>query len=165
MSVWMSEESLLQWLEASALSTYIRQSVWLYPSVEIVHIAGFAVLVGSALLFDLRLLGLARKIPVTESIRHFLFWARAGFLLALLSGGILFMVSAESLASNAAFRIKMLLILLAGLNAAFFHFHTRKTVDSWDVNTPPPAKARAAGIVSILLWISVIACGRLIAYT
>ena len=160
----MSDQSLLQWLESSALSTLFRQSALLYPSVEIIHIAGFAVLVGSAVLFDLRLLGLARKIPVTDSIRHFLFWARVGFLLALLSGGILFMVNAVSLASNAAFRVKLVLILFAGLNAAIFHFHTRRTVDSWDVNTPPPAKARAAGIVSILLWISVIACGRLIAY-
>jgi hypothetical protein len=155
---------LLRWLESSDLALFFRNSLWLYPAVEIVHIIGFAVLVGAAFLFDLRLLGLARKLPVTECIRHFIFWARVSFLAVLPSGFILFTVDASGMAENPAFRIKMVLIVFAGINAAFFHRYTLKSVDMWNINKSPPPPARIAGVLSILLWFSVIACGRIIAY-
>ncbi len=156
---------VLHWLENSEVALFIRQSTWLYPAVEIIHIIGFTVLVGAAFLFDLRLLGLARKIPVRESVKHFIFWARIGFLVVLPSGLILFMVDAVSIAYNPVFRIKLILIFFACLNAFIFHTFTVNTVDKWNFNKMPPVKARIAGILSILLWFSVIACGRLIAYT
>jgi hypothetical protein len=155
---------VLEWLEGSGLSLFIRQSAWLYPAIEIVHIAGFAVLVGSAFLFDLRLLGLARKLPVTECIRHMIFWARMSLIAVLPSGIILFMVDAVSMAANPAFLIKLILIALAGMNATVFHLITVKSVDHWNVLENPPVEAKIAGILSILLWIGVISGGRMIAY-
>lgn len=154
----------LQWLENTEAALFVRQSAWLYPAVEITHIIGFAVLVGSAFLFDLRLLGLARKLPVKESVHHFILWARISFAVVLPSGLTLFMVDATSIGMNTAFRVKLILILLAGFNAAVFHFFTLRTVDDWNINKMPPVAARIAGILSILLWFSVITCGRLIAY-
>lgn len=154
----------LQWIESTELALYFRHSIWLYPAVEIIHIIGFAVLVGSAFLFDLRLLGLARKLPITLCISHFIRWARISFAVVLPSGIILFMVDATTIGLNTAFRLKLFLILLAGLNAALFHFFTLKTIDEWNVDRIPPLKAKLAGITSILLWFSVIAAGRLIAY-
>lgn len=154
----------LYWIENTEVALFVRQSIWLYPAVEIIHIISFAVLVGSAFLFDLRLLGLARKLPVKESVRHFIRWARISFAVALPSGFILFMVDATSIGVNTAFRVKLMLILLAGLNAAVFHLFTLKTVDNWNINKRPPVAARISGILSILLWFSVITCGRLIAY-
>lgn len=157
-------QGILHWIEQSGLAVFFRQSIWLYPAVEIVHIIGFAILVGSAVLFDLRLLGMARKLPVTESISHLIFWARISFLAVLPSGLILFMVEASGMAMNPAFRIKLVLILFAGLNAAVFHRFTVKSVEDWNIDKMPPLLARIAGVISILLWFSVIACGRLIAY-
>ena len=157
-------QGILHWIEQSAPAVFFRQSLWLYPAVEIVHIIGFAILVGSAVLFDLRLLGMARKLPVTESIAHLIFWARISFLAVLPSGFILFMVEASSMAINPAFRLKLILIVLAGLNAAVFHRFTLKSIEEWNIDKMPPVSARIAGVISILLWFSVIACGRLIAY-
>lgn len=160
-----SSSGFLHWLENSEAALFFRQSIWLYPAVEIIHIIGFVVLVGAAFLFDLRLLGMARKLPVKESIKHFILWARIGFLVVLPSGLILFMVNAVSIAINPAFRIKLVLIFLAGLNAFIFHKFTVNTVGNWNINKMPPVRARIAGILSILLWFSVITCGSLIAYT
>lgn len=156
--------TLLHWLESSAVATFFRQSLWMYPVVEIVHITSFSILVGAAVLFDLRLLGFSRKLPVADCLRYFAVWARASFLLILPSGFILFMVDATSMASNSAFLLKMVLIGLALLNAWVFHRYTFKSANSWDVDVHPPLKAKLAGFISILLWVSVISCGRLIAY-
>jgi len=157
-------ETLLGWLESSSFALFFRQSAWLYPAVEIVHIGGFAILVGAAVLYDLRLLGFSRSLSVRDVTRHLTVWARLSLLAVIPSGLILFIVDASSLASNSAFQIKLLLILAAGINAALFHRYTLKSVDSWNQDTTPPPAARIAGITSILLWFSVIACGRLIAY-
>lgn len=157
-------ETFLTSLENSSVALFFRQSAWLYPSVEIVHIAGFAVLVGAAVMYDLRLLGFSRRLSVHDATRHLTLWARLSLIAVVPSGLILFIVDASSLASNSAFQIKLLLIVAAGINAAFFHRFTLKSVDSWNQDTTPPPAARIAGITSILLWLSVIACGRLIAY-
>lgn len=154
----------LHWIENAEVALFVRQSIWLYPAVEIIHIISFSVLVGSAFLFDLRLLGLARKLPVKESVHHFIRWARISFAVVLPSGFILFMVDATSIGVNTAFRVKLVLILLAGLNAAVFHLFTIKTVDNWNINKRPPVAAKISGMLSILIWFSVITCGRLIAY-
>jgi hypothetical protein len=156
--------TLFEWLEASSLAVYFRQSLWLYPIVEIVHIAGFAVLVGAAVLFDLRLLGLSGKLPVTDCIDHLIFWARISFLAVLPSGLILFIVDAVSMISNPAFQIKLVLIGFAILNAMIFHHFTIKSVHRWNVGRLTPPAAKLAGVISMLLWFGVIACGRLIAY-
>lgn len=157
-------ESIFQWLEGSSLAIILRQSHWVYPAVEIIHIAGFALLVGAAILFDLRLLGLSRKLPVKASIGHLIYWARISLIAVIPSGLLLFIVEATSLASNSAFQIKLILIAAAGLNATIFHRFTLKTVDEWNIQAPAPPAARIAGLLSILLWLGVIACGRLIAY-
>jgi len=157
-------ESIFQWLESSSLAIFIRQSHWLYPAVEIIHIAGFALLVGAAVLFDLRLLGLSRKLPVKDCIGHLIFWARISLIAVIPSGLLLFIVEATSLASNSAFQIKLILIAAAGLNAAIFHRFTLRSVDEWNTQAPAPPAARIAGLLSILFWFGVITCGRLIAY-
>lgn len=160
-----NNSGFLYWIESTETALFFRQSVWLYPAVEIIHIIGFAVLVGSAFLFDLRLLGLARNLPVKECIRHFIRWARFSFLAVLPSGFILFMVDATNIGMNTVFRIKLFLIVLAILNATIFHMFTAKSINEWNIKNMPPAAAKIAGIISILLWFSVISCGRLIAYT
>lgn len=151
-------------IEASGLGQAMRQWLWLYPSVEIVHVTGIALLFGSIAVLDLRLLGLSRSVPVKKLAGHVLPWTAASFLLIVPSGMMMFVAHATDFLSNPVFPIKMGLILAAGINAAVFHTTVFKTVAGWDLDALPPAAARAAGALSLLVWISVIACGRLLAY-
>src|SRR5262245_8476414 len=155
-------------LEASGLGVAMRQWLWLYPSVETVHIVGIGLLFGSIAVLDLRLLGLSRHIPVRTLAKHVLPWTAASFLLIIPSGLLMFTAHATEFIDSGVFVLKMSLIMLAGLNAALFHTLTFRTADVWDSEETrklgPPPSARAAGAISLLLWISVIACGRLLAY-
>jgi hypothetical protein len=160
----MEETDVFQWLESSQLAVYIRHSHLLYPVIEIVHILGFIFLAGSAFLFDFRLLGFSRSVPVTTLAGHLLPWARCSLLVVVPSGFVLFMTQATSLADNRIFWLKLLLIALAISNAAYFHRFTFRQVRVWDQGQPTPPSARAAGVISILLWTAVISCGRFLAY-
>jgi hypothetical protein len=152
------------WLEATAPAMAMRQSLWLYPIVEILHIIGFVVLVGSAAMFDLRLLGFSRQLPVTGMERHLLPWARASVLLILPTGGLMFIAHATEFAGNPAFRLKLLFFVLAALNAGLFHLRPFRQVAGWDHGSRAPLAARFAAALSLTLWTGVIACGRLLAY-
>lgn len=154
----------LVWLEGTSVAAAMRQWLWLYPVVEIVHILGFVVLVGAAALFDLRLLGLARQLPVTALARYHLRWARSALFLIVPSGLLMFVAHATEMATNPAFQTKLALIVLAGLNAAAFHRGVFRTVGSWDRDITTPGSARVAALLSLVLWTGVIACGRLLAY-
>jgi len=154
----------LAWLETTGAATAMRQSLWLYPIVEILHILGFVVLVGSAAMFDLRLLGLSRQLPVTGMERHLLPWARRSLFVIVPTGGLMFIAHAMEFADNPAFRLKLLLLLAAGLNAAVFHLRPFRQVAAWDHGARAPLAARCAAALSLVLWTGVIACGRLLAY-
>jgi hypothetical protein len=154
----------LVWLETTALAQAMRQWLWLYPTVEIVHIGGIVLLVGAAAMFDLRLLGLSRRLPVADMARHLLPWARLGLGVMALSGTTMFAAHATEFATNPAFRLKLGLITLACLNAAVFHRWPFRAVSAWNVDANPPLAARCAAVLSLALWTGVIACGRLLAY-
>jgi hypothetical protein len=156
--------SWLTWLEMTALGQAMRQWLWLYPIVEIVHIAGFVMLVGGAAMFDLRLLGLSRRLPVAAMARHLLPWSRLGLAVVGPSGLMMFVAHATEMAASPVFRLKLLLIAAAGLNAAVFHRWSFKSVDAWNHNAVTPAPARVSAAVSLILWTGVISCGRLLAY-
>ena len=155
-------------IEASSLGVAMRQWLWLYPSVEIVHITGIALLFGSIAVLDLRLLGVSKELSVKKLAGHVLPWTAASFVLIVPSGLMMFTAHASDFIQSGVFVLKMGLILAAGLNAALFHTITFRTADVWDADEmrklPPPPSARLAGALSLALWISVIACGRLLAY-
>ena len=151
-------------IEASALGQAMRQWLWLYPAVETVHIVGIAILVGSIAVLDLRLLGFSRAIPVRRLAAHVLPWSIGSFVLILPTGMALFVAHASELIGKPVFALKICLIMAAGINAAVFHAGVFRSAGQWDVDTAPPPMARAAAALSLLLWFSVIACGRLLAY-
>lgn len=155
---------LLAWLDSTALAVAMRSSTWMYPIVEIVHIVGFSVLVGSVAMFDLRVLGFARSVPVKELGRLLLPWALASLLLIVPAGLMMFSAHPQELMANKAFQLKLLLIGLAGINAAGFHAGAYRSAKAWNTQAKAPAPARAHAIVSLTLWIAVISCGRLLAY-
>src|SRR6185295_7126821 len=97
------------------------QWLWLYPIVEIVHVTGIALLVGSIAMLDLRVLGLSRTLPLDRLARHILPWSLTGFVIIVLSGSMMFSAHATEFWGNPAFAVKMTLIALAGLNALWFH--------------------------------------------
>ena len=150
------------WLAASAPALAMRADVWLYPTVEIVHIAGFTVLVGAVAMFDLRVLGFGRELPVRLLARHLLPWSVGSMLLVLPSGLMLFAAEAPDLAANRVFLLKLGLIVVAGLNALAFHAGPWRSAERWQ--GPGPPRARLHALLSLLLWLAVIACGRLLAY-
>ena len=155
-------------IEASALGRAMREWLWLYPSVEIVHIAGIALLFGSIAVLDLRLLGLSRSISVRRLARHVLPVSAGSFALIVPSGLAMFTAHASEFVQSGVFVLKMCLIMAAGLNAALFHALVYRTADVWDTeemrNLPPPPSARVSAALSLALWLGVIACGRLLAY-
>lgn len=157
--------TLLEALEGSGLAQAVTGGLWTYPVIEIAHICGLAVLIGAAAMFDLRLLGFSSGWSVAQAARHLLPWVWLGFGIVVLSGFLLFAANATQLAAeNPAFRLKMVLIGLAGLNAFAFHMGPFSVVEEWDLGTNTPMAAKVAAVVSLGLWISIVACGRLIAY-
>ena len=156
--------ALLETLEHSSLAGAMKHSLWLYPIVEIVHIAGLAILVGAVVLFDLRLLGFSRTVSIRSLERHLLPWAWVALLLIVPSGVAMLSAHATDFAGNPAFRVKLLLIAFAAVNALTFHNGVFRSVSTWDQHQPTPLAAKAAALLSLAIWLGVITCGRLIAY-
>jgi hypothetical protein len=152
----MTVDGALAFLESTAFADAIRRSIWAYPALETIHIAGFGVLIGSLLVFELRLFGLGRVIQAVPLARLALGTSVIAFAVAATSGFLLFISGATELAAHPAFRVKLVLILIAGVNAIVFH--ARGGVRRQDV------AARAQAAASIVLWVSVLTSGRLIAY-
>lgn len=155
------QTDVFEWLEASQLAVFIRQSPLLFPIIEIVHIFGFVFLVGSAFIFDMRLLDLSRRLAVKDVAGYVLPWSRRSMLLVVPSGLLLFISQATALSTNTIFGYKLILIAAAIVNAAIFH---RYTLARCEQAASTPLAAKAAAVISLLLWTSVITCGRLIAY-
>lgn len=142
----------------------MREWLWLYPAIEIVHITGFVILVGSVAMFDLRVLGLSKQISVRALARHLLPWSLAALILIVPSGLLMFSAHASDFLGNRAFQLKMALLLAAALNAAMFHTGPYASVKSWDTNARAPLLARLSVAASLLIWVAIISCGRLLAY-
>ena len=157
-------DDFLAALEETPLSTTIKESIWLYPAAELVHILGFVLLVGCAFAFDLRLLGLSRSISIRALARHLLPWAQVGLALIIPTGITMFLTEPTMMAANPAFRVKLVLVTLGLLNALSFRWPFR-TVSHWDTATPAPLFVRLNALLSLLIWLATITAGRLIAYT
>lgn len=136
--------------------TFLRESAWVYPILEIIHIIGIALLLGNLIVFEARVLGAGKTLDLTALARLALPLAVLGFLLAAMSGLTMFATQALELLGNPAFKWKMLLLAIAGGNTAWFH--ARGSLKRNDTI------ARVQVIASVFVWIAVLSCGRLIAY-
>jgi len=153
------------WLEATPMGTSIRESQWLFPAIETVHLIGISMLVGSTSILDLRLLGVSlKKTPIATLTAMVLPWAWIGFTTQLVTGFLLFSAEATQVYTDWVFRIKMLLIAAAGINALAFHLTTNRRATQWENNLVMPMGAKIAGLSSILLWCGVVFAGRWIAF-
>ena len=152
-------------IEALPLARMMRESLWAYPVVETIHIVGFAILVGSVVMFDLRVLGLSKNLSVRALSRHLLPWSLAALVLIVPTGFLMFTAHATDFLGNRTFQLKMALLMAAGINAVVFRTGPYQSVAHWDVGTRAPLAAQASVAASIVLWIAIISCGRLLAYT
>ena len=154
-----------KWLQETSWAAAIRDSLWLFPIIETVHIFGIVALVGSTSILDLRLMGLTfRDDPVSKLAKRFLPWTWFGFVVQVSTGFLMFASEAAKMYGNWAFIMKMILIGIAGVNAFIFHSLAYQSVDKWDKDPIAPVSARIAGTLSILLWFGIVALGRWIAY-
>ncbi|KQT93526.1 hypothetical protein ASG49_00460 [Marmoricola sp. Leaf446] len=157
---------LLSWLEDGWLAEAVRGTPYMYPMLESIHIIGIALLIGPAAAFDLRLLGVARQwLPVTAAANYLLPLSRVGFVVAAVTGVLLFMPGASLIVDRGSAPWKLGLILVGGLNIVVFHRRTYRSVAQWDTDRPSPHSARVAAVVSLLSWSGVTVAGRLLAYT
>ena len=158
--------TILKWLESTPLSIFILESEWAFPTIESIHVIAIALVVGTISIVDLRLLGLAStKRGFTELSHEVLPWTWLAFAVAVIAGLLLFISHATEYFGNTAFRIKLLLILLAGLNMMYFHLFTCRKVSEWDRSVAVPPAGRIAGGISLLCWIAVIGFGRWIGFS
>ncbi len=155
-----------KWLEGLGYSSAIRDADWLFPTIETVHVLALTLVVGSIARVDLRLLGItSRQRPVTHVIAEVLPLTWVAFGLAAFSGFLLFSSAAVKYSSDGPFRFKLVLLALAGVNMILFHGVTYRQVSKWDAVARPPAAARVAGAISLLLWIGIVFCGRWVGFT
>src|SRR4029079_5593352 len=159
----MSLFDICQVLEQTTISTIVRESA--FPYVEGAHVLGLSLSVGTVLWFDLRLLGAAmRTRPVSEVFQDLKPWMFAGFGIMFVTGALLFTAHATKAYASGYFRAKLSLLILAGINTAIYHLTVDRRESEWGKSPVPPLQARVAGLLSLLLWFSVIAVGRLFAY-
>lgn len=157
--------SFLEWLGSTPWSVRLLESYYVWPWIESTHVLTLALFVGTAMMMDLRLIGVGfRGVPASAFIERLLPWTRLGFAVMIVTGLLLFYSAPIRYYYNLFFRIKLVLLVIAGLNVAFFHFRTRKGLDEWDLLASPPRAVRMAGLVSLLVWSGIVVSGRLIAY-
>lgn len=157
--------SFLEWLGSTPWSVRLLESFWVWPLLESTHVLSIALFVGSAMMMDLRLMGVTfGGVRASDFTSRLLPWTRGGFVVMVVTGLLVFYSNPVRYYHNIFFRFKMLLMVLAGLNIWFFHSRTHKKVAEWDLATSPPRAARLAGVVSFAAWTLIVISGRLIAY-
>ncbi len=158
-------EALWLFLYETSYAEMVRYSMWGYPIFETLHLIGVALLFGSIVLTDLRMLGLGKHLSATELAgRYLLRLTWVGFALVAFSGFSLFVAYAEDNVQNPFFVLKMVLIAVAGINALFFHVRVYSGVAGWNLNGAAPLAGKISTALSMTLWTLTIAAGRLIAY-
>ena len=143
----------------------MAESVWAFPIVESIHVLALCLFLGMATILDFRLLGLVmRDLPVSEVVTRLLPWTAAGFAVMVISGVLTFLNAPVRYYENIFFRIKLVALLLAGLNVWVFHSGIWLRVSDWDLDAVAPFRARLAGVLSLVLWACIVVAGRMIAY-
>jgi len=155
----------LEWLEGLAWTTAIRESAWGYPIIETAHVASIVAFAGLVFMMDLRLVGVAfMHTPLRQIQRRLFPWQMAGLVPSTATGLLLCCIDPVRYYGNVFFRVKLVLLALAGLNALAFHLTIYRKAGRWDEDPQLTATARLAGAVSLLLWSGTIVSGRLTAF-
>jgi hypothetical protein len=151
------------WLNETPISVSIREGYYWFPIIETVHVLGLGFSAGIVMWLDLRLLGLAmRQRPVTDVIAQIEPWAIGGFIVMFISGFLLLLAEPLKCYTTLAFRIKAIMLVLAGLNVLYFHRGIARDRSRW--NQAIPWQAKTVGLFSLFLWLGIVIAGRWTAY-
>jgi Family of unknown function (DUF6644) len=162
----MPIDAFLKSVEGTNFATTIRDSIWMFPIIESIHVISFTIVVGTIAIIDLRLLGLASMKRSFQKISSdILKWTWAAFILTVATGLMMFSTNARIYYHNPFFRAKMILLVFAGLNMAIFEFTAGRTIHTWDESPTVPRIGKAVAVVSLALWVSIIFMGRIIGFT
>jgi hypothetical protein len=161
----MSILEICQWLQGMGWATAIRESILMFPVLEGSHLLGIAVMLAPTFLLDIRLLGWGWKGDSVGKIAYtFLPVTFFGAGLMVVTGTLLFCSEAVKCYNSTYFRIKVIALIVAGLNPLIFHTTIWRRLTQWENLTTPPSRARLAGGLSLFFWIVVVAAGRYTAY-
>jgi hypothetical protein len=157
--------SWFEWLDALPSSIAIRESIEGYPALLTSHVVAMCLFAGLIVMMDFRLVGLAYKtVPVSQVQKRLFPWQLITVVLSTITGALLFYAQPLRYYGKVFFWMKIVFLVMAGLNAMTFHFTTYRSVARWDNDTVLPLGARLAGIFSIALWAGVVMTGRLASY-
>ena len=156
-------QTLVQAIEGTAINNWVLATSWLWPLMEIFHFIGLTLLLGALLIVDLRLAGFLRQMNISTTHR-LLPWAIVGFSSNLVTGVLFFLGDPGRYAVNIGFQWKMVLILLAGLNALWFFIKLKPMMSDWDPYGDTPVIAKVIAYLSLGIWFGVLLLGRLIPY-
>lgn len=162
----MSVTPLLTWLQETGLATGIRDSLFLFPLLEAVHVFGLALVFGTIVIIDLRLLGFASthrsfQRMASDSMK----WTWGAFAVTATTGVLMFITNATGYFDNVYFRVKIGLLVLAALNVGVFELTARRTINEWDRAVSAPRAGKTAAVMSLVLWLAIIVTGRMIGFT
>jgi uncharacterized protein YacL len=161
----VSIQSLLEWLAQTPWSVQLLESQYVWPFVESTHVLMLALFMGTAAINDLRLLGVGySRVPASEVTMRLLRITRMAFAVMVATGLLIFYSNPVHYYHNIFFRIKVVLLVVAGVNIALFHGRIHRRVAEWERAPLPPRAARLAGAISLIAWAGIIISGRLIAY-
>ena len=161
----LSIRSALEWLAATPWSVALHESLYVWPLLESTHVLCLTLFVGTAFMLDLRLLGIAMThVPASEFTARVLPWTRFGFAVMVITGVLLFTATPVVYYQSIFFRVKVILLIVAGFNVWFFHSRIHRRVAEWNLDERPPRAARVAAVVSLVAWTGVVIAGRLVAY-
>jgi uncharacterized membrane protein len=155
-------ENALVWLQSTWIATAVAENDILFPWIESVHVLAIVLVVGTISIVDLRLLGVASlDISARRLMRDVIPYTWGAFAIAAITGSLMFSSDATHYAHNRLFQIKLVMLVLAGLNMAVFHLFSERDIERWDApGATTPAAAKAAAVISLAAWISVVSLGR-----
>ena len=157
---------MLDWLQETSLAVQIRDSLFAFPLLESAHVIGLALVFGTIAIVDLRLLGLASTHRSFQRLASdTLKWTWGAFVLTAVTGVLMFITNAAVYFHNGYFRAKVVLLVLAAINALVFELTARRNVQRWDQAPSAPPLGRAVAAVSLVIWLAVIVTGRMIGFT
>jgi len=161
----MSLLPFCQWLAETRGSIALHESLYMYPLVESTHVIALCLFIGMTVILDFRLVGIGfTSVPLTDITRRLGPWMQAGFVVMVITGVLLFYAIPVRSYQNIFFRVKVIFLILAGLNAAVFQWGIYRRVAEWNMDKKVPRRAFMAGVFSLILWSGIIIAGRMIAY-
>ena len=156
-------DPLRVWLLSTSLSSFMKNSTWAWPISESLHFVGLSLLIGTIGILDLRMLGLAKRLPLA-AVHDLVPWGIAGYALNVMTGVCFFTGEPGEYIENVAFQLKMSFMLLAGINVLVFYSTVFRQVEALRPGEDAPLAAKIIVGASLFLWVAVMCCGRMLTF-